>query len=245
MPRPAPITLSRPDTAAGSRPAQDLSTGFWTSFALHLPELSAPATIPLGALVRVVDRRLETGDVRGFHTFAIAEEFVSCRIVGADEVDRAVRLDRIFHAETPQVGVEQHASEPVVQDVLRRAVSRRKDSRLRIARLVGADPSHRMKRLPPLVIESLGLRYSHSRSVRTANGIVERRIFHGAYITIKGRYEQMSVMENDQQTPALIGVLILEALDFVVDPKSEALSPNPASEGKWMADLYYVDYWSV
>ena len=52
-------------------------------------------------------------------------------------------------------------------------------------------------------------------------------------------------MENDQQTPALIGVLILEALDFVVDPKSEALSPNPASEGKWMADLYYVDYWSV
>mgnify|MGYP001595929358 CR=1 FL=1 len=96
--------------------------------------------------------------------------------------------------------------------------------------------------LPPSVIEQLGLLYSHSRNVKTANGIVERRTFLGAYITIKDRYELMSVMENDHQTPPLIGYLVLEALDFVVDPKSQALIPNPASEGKWMADLYYVDY---
>ena len=92
--------------------------------------------------------------------------------------------------------------------------------------------------LPPKVIEQLGLRYSHSRKVRTANGDVERRMFHGAYITIKDRYEQMSVMENNHDTPTLIGVLILEALDFVVDTRARALIPNPASEGQWMADLY-------
>ncbi|MBI1928470.1 retropepsin-like domain-containing protein [Candidatus Poribacteria bacterium] len=96
--------------------------------------------------------------------------------------------------------------------------------------------------LPPSVIEQLGLLYSHSRNVKTANGIVERRTFLGAYITIKDRYELMSVMENDHQTPVLIGYVVLEVLDFVVDPKSQKLIPNPASEGKWMADLYYVDY---
>jgi len=96
--------------------------------------------------------------------------------------------------------------------------------------------------LPPKVIEDLGLRYSRSALVKTGNGIVERRTFLGAYITIKDRYEQMSVMENDHQTPVLIGYLVLEALDFVVDPKSQKLIPNPANEGKWMADLYYVDY---
>jgi predicted aspartyl protease len=92
--------------------------------------------------------------------------------------------------------------------------------------------------LPPSVIQQLGLTYSYSRSVKTANGIVERRIFSGAFITIKERFEQMSVMENDQQTPPLIGYLVMEALDFVVDPKSKAMIPNPANDGKWMTDLY-------
>ncbi len=92
--------------------------------------------------------------------------------------------------------------------------------------------------LPPSVIRELGLLYSHSRSVQTANGIVERRIFRGAEITIKDRTEQMSVMENDETTPALIGYVVLEVLDFVVDPRSQELIPNPAHEGKWMSDLY-------
>ena len=113
------------------------------------------------------------------------------------------------------------------------------ESDIRTVEVVGiADTGATYLCLPPSVIEQLGLLYSHSRKVKTANGIVERRIFHGAHITIKDRYEQMSVMENDQQTPALIGVLVLEALDFVVDPQSQSLIPNPASEGKWMADLY-------
>lgn len=59
--------------------------------------------------------------------------------------------------------------------------------------------------LPPDVIEKLGLLYSHGREVRTANGVVERRLFKGADVTIQGRNEEMSVMENDATTPALIG----------------------------------------
>lgn len=92
--------------------------------------------------------------------------------------------------------------------------------------------------LPPAVVEQLGLLYSHSKPVTSANGIVERRVFGGAEITILGRNVQMSVMENDESKPPLIGYLILESLDFVVGPKSQCLIPNPEHEGRWMADLY-------
>lgn len=92
--------------------------------------------------------------------------------------------------------------------------------------------------LPPKVIAELGLLYSHSRKVQTANGVVERRLFKGADVTIQGRNEQMSVMENDETTPALVGYLVLEMLDFVVDPKAQKLVPNPAHDGKWITDMF-------
>ena len=92
--------------------------------------------------------------------------------------------------------------------------------------------------LPPSVIRSLGLLPIRTRKVMTANGTGERRIFGGAEITIKGRTEQMSVMESDETTPPLVGYVVLEVLDFVVDPKSQELIPNPAHNGEWILDLF-------
>ena len=59
--------------------------------------------------------------------------------------------------------------------------------------------------LPPKVIEELGLMFSYSTPVTTANGEVPRRIFSGANITVKERSVQMEVMESDETTPPLIG----------------------------------------
>lgn len=92
--------------------------------------------------------------------------------------------------------------------------------------------------LPPSRIEELGLFFSHSQQVMVANGLVQRRLFDGAKVTIRERFTQMTVMENDDTTPPLIGYLVLEALDFVVDPRAQQLIPNPAHDGKWIADLY-------
>ena len=92
--------------------------------------------------------------------------------------------------------------------------------------------------LPPEVIEKLGLFYSHSREVATANGKVKRRIFNGAVIIINDRDIQMQVMENDSSTPPLIGYLVLETMDYVVDPKAQKIIPNPEHDGKWVMDLY-------
>jgi len=92
--------------------------------------------------------------------------------------------------------------------------------------------------LPPDEIEKLGLMYSHTREVTTANGRVKRRIFQGAVIIIQGRDIQMQVMENDVTTPPLIGYLVLETMDLVVNTKLQKITPNPEHDGKWVMDLY-------
>lgn len=87
-------------------------------------------------------------------------------------------------------------------------------------------------------IKQLGLPCHSNVDIMTANGRASRRIFRGALIELRGRSFVMDVMENDDDTPALIGYLLLEALDFVVDPKTQKVIPNPAHDGKWVADLY-------
>ncbi len=74
--------------------------------------------------------------------------------------------------------------------------------------------------------------------IKTANGRASRKTFKGAEIKLHGRSFVMEVMENDNETPALIGYLLLEALDFIVDPKTQRVIPSPAHEGKCVADLY-------
>jgi len=93
--------------------------------------------------------------------------------------------------------------------------------------------------LPPNVIKQLGLKYYNSSKVRTGNGPVELRFFKGADIYIRDRFAQMQVMENkDDEIPALIGVLILEAMDYVVNPQTGQIEGNPQHDGQWMADMF-------
>jgi predicted aspartyl protease len=87
-------------------------------------------------------------------------------------------------------------------------------------------------------IENLGLRFHKIVKIKTANGDVKRRLFRGAEVELKGRSFEMEILENDDNTPPLIGYLLLEALDFVIDPKSRKVIPNPDHDGEWVADLY-------
>ena len=93
--------------------------------------------------------------------------------------------------------------------------------------------------LPPKVIEELGLKYAYMKPVKTGNGSLELRIFRGAEIIIKDRSADMRVMENkDDNVSALIGYLVLEAMDWVVNPKSQGIMGNPLNDGKWVIDMY-------
>ena len=93
--------------------------------------------------------------------------------------------------------------------------------------------------LPPKVIQQLGLKYSNTSNVRTGNGLVELRFFLGAVIYVKDRFTQLPIMENkSDEIPALLGVLVLEAMDYVVNPQTGQVEGNPQHDGHWMADMF-------
>lgn len=92
--------------------------------------------------------------------------------------------------------------------------------------------------LPAYFIEELGLHAGDRQRGQTANGFVARTLYGVAQITLFGRSVQMSVMETDDETPPLIGVLVLEALDLVVDPRRERLIPNPDYGGQWTVHAF-------
>ncbi|MDQ1266153.1 MAG: hypothetical protein QG635_1305 [Bacteroidota bacterium] len=93
--------------------------------------------------------------------------------------------------------------------------------------------------LPPKVIKELGLLFAYSKLVKTGNGSLELNIYRGAEIIIKDRSVLMQVMENiDDNVPALIGYLVLETMDWVVNPITQEIIGNPENNGKWMIDMY-------
>jgi len=78
--------------------------------------------------------------------------------------------------------------------------------------------------LPARYIRELGLRpRPQTVKATTAAGIVERRIFSSALLTLEGRSDEFSVAELPDDAPALVGVVPLEVLDFVVDPVEQKL----------------------
>jgi predicted aspartyl protease len=79
------------------------------------------------------------------------------------------------------------------------------------------------------------------RKVRYADARVEEipRV-SGIKIEIQGRDAVVSALVGPVGSTALIGQIPLEEMDFVVDPKSRALHPNPASPGAPVLDLLHV-----
>lgn len=93
--------------------------------------------------------------------------------------------------------------------------------------------------LPPKVINKLGLKYAFKKLIKTGNGSTELRIFRSVEIIIKDRSILMQVMENkDDSIPPLIGYLVLEEMDWVVNPKTQKIIGNPDHDGKWVIDMY-------
>ena len=80
--------------------------------------------------------------------------------------------------------------------------------------------------LPMSVIRRLGLRRIDETEIRTANGKVRRGVYN-AEIEALGRRSPFQVVEVSDDCPALVGVIVLEAFDLVVDPTKETLTTNP------------------
>jgi clan AA aspartic protease len=103
------------------------------------------------------------------------------------------------------------------------------------------DTGATMLAIPEDVATRLGLVALRRRSVKLADG-TSRQLDHvgGIYLELLGREMTCDALVLPAGATPLVGQMQLEALDLVVDPKSRALTVNPASPDQPMLDLLHV-----
>jgi clan AA aspartic protease len=103
------------------------------------------------------------------------------------------------------------------------------------------DTGATMMMLPADVVERLGVPVKGQRKVRYADNRVEEVPWvAGIRIDVRGRNAVVSALVGAPGSTALLGQIPLEEMDFIVDPKSRELRPNPASPDAPVLDLLRV-----
>jgi predicted aspartyl protease len=89
------------------------------------------------------------------------------------------------------------------------------------------DPGAAMLVLPQAVVEQLGLPLGRKIKVRYADGRrAQRREAKGALIKLMGREDTFTAVIEPKRDTALIGAIVLEALDLLVDNRRARLIPR-------------------
>jgi len=101
--------------------------------------------------------------------------------------------------------------------------------RRRIVRGI-VDPGAAMLVLPESVVKELGLPLGGKAKVRYADGRrAVRREAKAAQVTILGRDDTFTAVVEPKRKDALIGAIVLEALDLLVDCKEQRVVPRDPS----------------
>jgi predicted aspartyl protease len=99
--------------------------------------------------------------------------------------------------------------------------------RTRISGIV--DPGAAMLVLPQAVVKQLGLPLLNEVKVRHADGRRARRREAEVFIELLGRQSTFNAVVEPKRDTALIGAIVLEALDLLVDCKNQRLIPRDPS----------------
>jgi len=92
--------------------------------------------------------------------------------------------------------------------------------------------------LPQDIVKKLGLKKVRKAKVRYANNKTELKSIYGVVtITIKGRKGNFDVLAEVNGAQPLVGQVVLETLDLVVDPKKRIVAPNPMSPDMPMVEI--------
>jgi predicted aspartyl protease len=84
--------------------------------------------------------------------------------------------------------------------------------------------------LPKAVADELGLPLGDPINVRYADGRrARRREAEGAYVELLGRHNTFHAVVEPKRDSALIGAIVLEALDLLVDCKHQRVIPRDPS----------------
>ena len=93
--------------------------------------------------------------------------------------------------------------------------------------------------LPQDVVDELDLKEIRKATVEYANNQTqEKSIYAGLVIEIKGRVGNFEAVAEVSGSQPLVGQIVLEALDFVVDPSARTLIPNPRSPEMPMVEIF-------
>jgi len=101
-----------------------------------------------------------------------------------------------------------------------------------------ADTGARFVGLPESLIKELGLTDSRKIKLRLADGSVkDYPLYEGLRVQIDDRESIFDCVAKPEDAPLLLGQMVLEGLDYVVDCPNNRIIPNPeAPEGMMLVD---------
>jgi predicted aspartyl protease len=89
------------------------------------------------------------------------------------------------------------------------------------------DPGAAMLVLPQAVVKQLGLPLGDKIKVRYADGRrAQRREAEAAFVELLGRHDTFKALIEPKRHTALIGAMVLESLDLLVDTRRQRLIPR-------------------
>jgi len=92
--------------------------------------------------------------------------------------------------------------------------------------------------LPQNIIDELNLKKMREVRVRYANNKTEIKSVYGVVtVEICGRAGEFNALAEPEGTQPLIGQIILEQLDLIVDPSTRRVIPNPRSPEMPMVEI--------
>ena len=92
--------------------------------------------------------------------------------------------------------------------------------------------------LPSDIVERLGLRKVEEVKVRYANNSVQtKQIFGVVTLELQGRAGNFDVLAEAEGAQPLIGQIVLERLDLVIEPSTRKVMPNPRSPEMPMLEI--------
>ena len=93
--------------------------------------------------------------------------------------------------------------------------------------------------LPKNLVNELGLEKIEDVRVKYADGRIERKeVYGGVKLELKGRTGIFDVLAEDEGTQPLIGQIVLERLDLIIEPSARKLIPNPRSPEMPMIEVF-------
>ena len=94
--------------------------------------------------------------------------------------------------------------------------------------------------LPRNLVKKLNLKKMREVEVKYANGKTEvKSIYSIVTVKIKGRAGEFNVLEEPEGAQPLVGQIVLEQLDLIVDPSARKVIPNPRSPEMPMVEVLF------